>query len=142
MPDEIGNYITKFPRDEWMVGCGFENVELIIDQNNYFYGKFLKDFPSIKEAKIVDIENDISIKEALTYFKEGHKAIIIRKENKLNSVVDVDSTNKLMFLKKLKLSDSALRTKNINFLTLPFDVDFSAVQKMLNDEPYAILVDK
>lgn len=50
MPDGIGNYITKFPRDEWMVGCGFEKPELIIDEKNYFYGKTLKDFPWIKEG--------------------------------------------------------------------------------------------
>lgn len=50
MPDGIGNYITKFPRDEWMVGCGFEKPELIIDEKNYFYGKKLKDFPWIKEG--------------------------------------------------------------------------------------------
>lgn len=47
-----------------------------------------------------------------------------------------------MFSKHLKLTDSALRTKNINYLLLPHDVDFSAVWKMLNDESYAILVER
>lgn len=35
-----------------------------------------------------------------------------------------------------------MRTKDINFLTLPHDVDFSAVWTMLQEEKYAILVEK
>ena len=123
-----------------MVGNEFEPVEMIINKDNYFYGKTLKDFPNIKEAILRDCKQDISVKDAIRYFKQGYKAIIITKEGKMNSWVDIDSMNKLMFLKKLKLSDSALKTKNINYLTLPYDVDFSAVQKMLNDEPFAVLL--
>lgn len=31
LPDGINNYLTKFVRDEWMVGCNFEDPSLIID---------------------------------------------------------------------------------------------------------------
>lgn len=55
MPDGINNYISKFPRDEWMVGCQFEEESLIVDKENYFYGKTLKDFEWIKEGCQVDI---------------------------------------------------------------------------------------
>lgn len=65
MPDSINNYISKYPRDEWMVGCGFEDIDLIVDKDNYFYGKTLKDFDWIKEAPLKDINENFTVKEAM-----------------------------------------------------------------------------
>ena len=84
-PDSIGNYINKFPKDEWMVGCGFESVDLIVDKDNIFYGKKMKDFPWIKEAVVIDTNGDISVKEAFRYFKNGYLAIVVTKEGQIDS---------------------------------------------------------
>lgn len=126
-PDSIGNYINKFPKDEWMVGCGFESVDLIVDKDNIFYGKKMKDFPWIKEAVVIDTNGDISVKEAFRYFKNGYLAIVVTKEGQIDSVIDEESLNRVLCVKKLQVNDSALDGKSSNFLTLPHDADFSAV---------------
>ena len=97
MPDGIGNYMTKFPRDEWMVGCGFEDPQLIINECNHFYGKRLSDFPWIKEGIQYDIESACTIQQALEHINNGVKAIVITKEGKINSIVDSKSLNKNIF---------------------------------------------
>lgn len=61
MPDGIANYITKFPRDEWMVGCGFEDASLITNESNFFYGKKLTDFPWIKEGVKIEMSSDFTV---------------------------------------------------------------------------------
>ena len=122
-PDGTNNYMSKYPRDEWMVGQGYLPSTILYKKNHPLAKKTIKDYDFIKPISFFRIEDEIIISECINYFtKDGHIAIALINNNLdeeiLNGRIDKKSINKFSIQKNLNGNDSAKKCKYIEALGL------------------------
>ena len=89
MPDNTTNYLSRFMKIEWMVGCGFEEPSQLSNKDHLLYKYTAKDFSFLHEAPLCKTDQKMSLQEALDHFERGLKAIPIVENNKITSCIEV-----------------------------------------------------
>lgn len=146
-PDSSTSYMSKYPRDEWMVGQGFLSPTILYKKTHPLADKTIKDYDFIKKIPFVRAEDKITIDECVKYFTEdNHTAVAVIKdhlgEEILNGKIDKTGLVKFTTQKNLKGSDSAKRCKYFEALGLDWEVSMAAVQKILEERDYIFLLRK
>ena len=77
MPDTTTNYLSRFMKLEWMVGCGFEEPSQLVNNDHLLYSYNANDFDFLKKAPVLDDENSMTVGEVLDQFDTGLVAIPI-----------------------------------------------------------------
>ena len=145
--DGTCNYMSKFVDDNWMVGQGYYEPEILYEKNHPLKNYFLKDFDFIKKIPVIKENEEITIKMCKDFFnKDNYQSIalvntILSKEC-LNGRIDKNSLVKFSIQKNLNDNDSGRNCKYLETLGLDYNVSFAAVQKMLEDRDYIYLVKK
>ena len=105
--DSIRNYITKFLSKEWCIENQILPYEELKEDSNPFNGVQLSTvgFPEVFSY------DDLTVGQAKYLFEQGVRAIPIRVGENIDSAILPKKFLELVILKKLKPTDSALKTK-------------------------------
>lgn len=105
--DSIRNYITKFLSKEWCIENQILPYEDLKEESNLFNGIQLSTlgFPEVFSY------DDLTVGQAKYLFEQGVRAIPIRVGENIDSAILPKKFLELVLLKKLKPTDSALKTK-------------------------------
>ena len=146
-PDGAANYMSKYVRDEWMVGQGYLPPTILYKETHPLAKKTIKDYDFIKPIPFVREKDEVTISECLDYFgKDGYTAVAVIKnhlgEEVLNGRIDKTGIVKFSIQKSLKGTDSAKRCKYFEALGLDWNCSLAAVQKMLEERDYIFLLKK
>lgn len=124
--DSIRNYITKFLSQEWCVENKFLPYDLLKEQGHIFDGITL-DQLNLPEIKAYE---DLTVQEAKEIFQNGAKIIPLQKSTgQIYAALFPQKLIAAINLKKLKLTDSAVKTKFNDFVIVPNSIDLSQLTK-------------
>ena len=135
--DSIRNYITKFLSTEWCIENKFLPYDLLKEEGHIFNGI------TIDQLNLPDVEafEDSTIKQAKEIFEKGAKIIPLKRSNgDLYGAIFPQKFVAAINLKKLKLEDSAIKTKFNDFVVVPNTLDVAQLEKLLERND-AVLVE-
>lgn len=123
--DSIRNYITKFLSKEWCVENQILPYSELKEEGNPYNGQ------TIASLNLPEIQSheDLTVGQAKELFEKGEKIIPIKVGNNIDSVILPRKFLELIVLKKLKLTDSALKTKTKEFVIVPDSLDVAQLTK-------------
>lgn len=125
--DSIRNYITKFLSKEWCVENQILPYSELKEEGNPFNEQPIS---SLNLPEIASYE-DLTVGEAKELFQKGTTIIPIRVGENIDSAILPKKFLELVVLKKLKLTDSALKTKTKEFVLVPDSLDVAQLSKYL-----------
>lgn len=123
--DSIRNYITKFLSKEWCVENQILPYEELKEEGNPYNGQTL----SSLNLPTIHSYDDLTVGQAKYLFEKGEKIIPIRVGETIDSAILPKKFLELIVLKKLKLTDSALKTKTKEFVIVPDTLDVAQLTK-------------
>ena len=87
----------------------------------------------ISEMNLPEIESyeDLTVGQARDLFEKGAKIIPLRKEGKIYAAIFLQKFIESINLKKLKMEDSAVKTKYNDFVIVPNTLDVAQLTKYL-----------
>jgi cystathionine beta-synthase len=123
--DSIRNYITKFLSKEWCIENQILPYSDLKEEGNPYNGQPL----SSLNLPQVHSYDDLTVGQAKYLFEKGAKIIPIRVGDNIDSAILPKKFLELIVLKKLKLSDSALKAKTKEFVIVPDSLDVAQLTK-------------
>jgi cystathionine beta-synthase len=129
--DSIRNYITKFLSKEWCVENQILPYEELKEEHNPYNGQPLFSL-ALPEINSYD---ELTVGQAKYLFEKGEKIIPIRVGDAIDSAILPKKFLELIVLKKLKLTDSALKTKTKDFVIVPDTLDVAQLTKYSSHNP-------
>ena len=135
--DSIRNYITKHLSKEWCVEKEILPYDELKEEGHPLNGIPLSDvkFPEVQA------HDDLTVQEAKELFEKGARIIPLRSNNKIEQVILPKKFLELVLLKKLKPTDSALKTRTKDFAIVPDFLDAAQLSKIL-ERHEAVIVEK
>ena len=87
----------------------------------------------LSEVKFPEVEavQDLTVGQAKELFEKGARIIPIKVGNKVDAAILPKKFLELVLLKKLPLTDSALKTKTKDFVLVPDTLDAAQLSKIL-----------
>lgn len=123
--DSIRNYITKFLSKEWCVENQILPYSELKEEGNPFNTQPIS---SLNLPEVASFE-ELTVGEAKELFQKGTTIIPIRVGENIDSAILPKKFLELVVLKKLKLTDSALKTKTKDFVLIPDSLDVAQLSK-------------
>lgn len=120
------NYLTKFLSAEWCVESGFLPYDTLNEEGHIFSGLSVSDV----ELPAIEAYEDLTVAEAKAIFEKGAKIIPLKKANgELYGAIFPRKFLELINLKKLQLTDSALKTRFNDFVVVPHTLSLPQLEK-------------
>jgi len=135
LADSIRNYITKFLSDDWMVRCGFMDIETLSDPKNPLFGVSWEKL-GLKPVK--PATKEVTIAEASKMLMQGMKFLPVT-DKKLIGYISNQSLMKQIINRRMTGEQSAISAvvKDVPIVTK--DTDLCKIAKLLENNEAVVI---
>ncbi len=128
---------NKIFNENWLVTNKILSPETLYNSQGHWGNKKFEEFENLKACNYYD--KRITIGDCYDLFKKGKLIIPIRQSGEIIGVVDKKSFLKNYLNKNLDKNDSCYNILNKNFIKLSFEIEFSAIRKILETSEYVLI---
>jgi len=135
LADSIRNYITKFLSDDWMVRCGFMDIDVLSDPKNPLFNVSWEKL-GLKEVK--PAMKDITIGEASKMLVSGMEFLPIM-DKKVIGYISNQSLMKQIINRRMTADQPAVSAVVRDIPIVPRDTDLCKIAKLLENNEAVIV---
>ena len=150
LPDGITNYMTKFLRDEWMIGNGFikgeeaiklmtKNKDMTNSNSLLLINKTVEDYEIFQPLPYHD--KRMTISDCFDSFKKGSSIIPIREKGQIIGVIEKTNLLQALIQKGVKKSNSCTHALSKDYFLVDINTPMLVLERLLQIKN-AVLVAK
>jgi len=136
LADSIRNYITKFLSDDWMVRCGFMDIDVLSDAKNPLFGISWEKL-GLKEVK--PAMKDITIAEASKMLVQGIKFLPVMDKKVVLGYISNQSLMKQIINRRMTGEQPAISAVVRDVPIVSKDTDLCKIAKLLENNEAVIV---
>lgn len=137
LADSIRNYITKHLNDDWMIRCGFMDLEKLSDEKNPFYGVSWEKL-GLKETKFVG--KNVTVGEAKDLLAKGVKYLpVVENDKNILGYITNQSLTKQIINRRMTRDQSAISAVVKEIPIVPKHTDLCKISKLLENNEVVII---